>query len=1131
MPFATNDDEVLMMVKPQDLKPFKLDDEFIDIYKNKNPKHGMDILGLVTFYRTYSRPIEGLNRNEHWYETARRVVEGVMDIQYQYCMQHRRKWSDIKGQRIGQVLYDKLFNFKLSPPGRGLWMHGTKFIKERGGAALNNCAGISTENISNPNISSYPFVWAMDQLMLGAGVSSDTRGKNTLIIKQPSGNTKIYTIPDTREGWINSVWLLLESYFKGTNPYTFNYEMIRPSGLPIKGFGGTSSGPQPLILLHENIQKVLNSRIGSYLTSVDIVDIYNFIAKCVVAGNVRRCLPENAPIMLKNGIRQIKDVCVGDEVLTTQGYKRITKKMDQGIQKTIYIVTQCGDFECTPNHRMAVFDSYNTYKFKFAKDLMYNDRLVFVSKNIDGVKTHLPEYQYVKPPHSTTCKDIVIPELTTDVAWFFGYFHGDGHVRTRSDNKRFGGISLSCNLSHTNIIEKCVNIIKLFGINPWIQKTEGHWVNVHGVSYQLMDYFSQFKQSNTDITIPDFINNGTVEIRASYLAGLFDADGSCNTRPIQAVASVYENFTLQVSSLYASLGIPVRIKHKERREIKWKPINTIVFSTSKALTRFIQIISKYSLKFELNRTTKFIGYNQHDATFPKDFWHKSKDYKNSGMCDIHKTPGGRIPHATLERILDQELPLVPIRVRTVIQGREIQTYDIEVDDVHEFSCDGLLTHNSATLLLGDVDDTEFITMKDPLRHQEELLDRRWASNNSVFVRAGKTRYEDFKDSICSNGEPGFIWLENAQTHGRMIDLPDNKDKNVKIFNPCGEIPLESAGVCNLVTVYPSHHDTYDEFEESIKYAYMYAKTVTLLDTAWPETNNIVHESRRIGISVSGITDAFEKHGRNTTLNWFDNAYKYVQKLDIEYSKNWLHIPESRRLTTVKPEGTVSLLAGVSPGIHYPHDKYYIRRVRISANSPLCDILEKHGYHYEIERDNKAFEFPMMSEYFSKSKQTVSVEEQFQNAVDLQRIWSDNAVSITITFKHKIKRDGYGTPIDVNGNIITKDNPQPYVILESEIDEVIRCLYKYENQLKGVSLLPDDPFAYPLMPYESITKAKFDDMWSKITPIDFHDINLYQGPEKLERFCNSESCEFKQEVADIHDAQSEKSFIALNDPDV
>ncbi len=135
---------------------------------------------------------------------------------------------------------------------------------------------------------------------------------------------------------------------------------------------------------------------------------------------------------------------------------------------------------------------------------------------------------------------------------------------------------------------------------------------------------------------------------------------------------------------------------------------------------------------------------------------------------------------------------------------------------------------------------------------------------------------------------------------------------------------------------------------------MYAKTVTLLDTAWPETNNIVHESRRIGISVSGITDAFEKHGKNTILNWFDNAYKYIQKLDIEYSKNWLHIPESRRLTTVKPEGTVSLLAGVSPGIHYPHDKYYIRRVRISTNSPLCDILEKHGYHYEIERDNKAF---------------------------------------------------------------------------------------------------------------------------------------------------------------------------------
>ena len=68
----------------------------------------------------------------------------------------------------------------------------------------------------------------------------------------------------------------------------FDYDLIRPYGSPIKGFGGTASGPQPLITMHETIRRVVGSRVGEKLDSRAIVDIVNLIGTCVVAGNVRR---------------------------------------------------------------------------------------------------------------------------------------------------------------------------------------------------------------------------------------------------------------------------------------------------------------------------------------------------------------------------------------------------------------------------------------------------------------------------------------------------------------------------------------------------------------------------------------------------------------------------------------------------------------------------------------------------------------------------------------------------------------------------------------------------------------------------------------------------------------------------
>ncbi len=186
-------------------------------------------------------------------------------------------------------MYERIFNMKFLPPGRGLWAMGTAITEERGlYAALNNCAFVSTKTIKEDYAK--PFCFLMDASMLGVGVGFDCKGAGEIIVKgvDKTRDESTFEIPDTREGWVESLKVLLESYFHGTASIKFDYSKIRAAGEPISGFGGVSSGHEPLLEVHDDIKKVLEKNSGEPITVTTIVDIMNLIGKCVVAGNVRR---------------------------------------------------------------------------------------------------------------------------------------------------------------------------------------------------------------------------------------------------------------------------------------------------------------------------------------------------------------------------------------------------------------------------------------------------------------------------------------------------------------------------------------------------------------------------------------------------------------------------------------------------------------------------------------------------------------------------------------------------------------------------------------------------------------------------------------------------------------------------
>jgi ribonucleoside-triphosphate reductase len=177
----------------------------------------------------------------------------------------------------------------------------------------------------------------------------------------------------------------------------------------------------------------------------------------------------------------------------------------------------------------------------------------------------------------------------------------------------------------------------------------------------------------------------------------------------------------------------------------------------------------------------------------------------------------------------------------------------------------------------------------------------WMSNNSVAVDVG-TDLAPVIEGIARNGEPGVIWLDQSRKYGRLIDPPNNKDWRVAGYNPCAEQSLESYEMCTLVETYIGRHDSLEDFKRTLKVAYLYAKTVTLMPTHWQRTNAIMQRNRRIGTSISGIANFADNNGVTELRKWMDEGYATVQNYDRIYSE-WLCIRESIKTTTVKPSGT------------------------------------------------------------------------------------------------------------------------------------------------------------------------------------------------------------------------------------
>ena len=370
---------------------------------------------------------------------------------------------------------------------------------------------------------------------------------------------------------------------------------------------------------------------------------------------------------------------------------------------------------------------------------------------------------------------------------------------------------------------------------------------------------------------------------------------------------------------------------------------------------------------------------------------------------------------------------------------------------------------SAQIAIGDADDVEY------------LLAKRWdlgnipswraMSNNSVVCNDIGDLHEFFWDGYEGKGEPyGLINLKLSRKIGRLGET-QYPDPDVQGYNPCAEQSLADGETCCLAEVYLPNIETKEELIDVCKLLYRVNKHSLALPFHLKVTEEVVHKHMRMGIGVTGFLQSTEAQ-----KGWLWDVYEELRAFDKQYSKD-KGFPESIKLTTVKPSGTLSLLPGVTPGCHPAYARYMIRRIRISANHPLVQTCRDHGYPVEYQqnfdgsedRSTVVVSFPFRHPDHAVLAKDMTAISQLETVRWLQENWSDNSVSCTVYYR------------------------------KEELPEIKKYLKKhYKNSHKSLSFLLHNEHGFKQAPLEEITEEQYNELVAKtrlITAIEEANIGL------------------------------------------
>lgn len=314
---------------------------------------------------------------------------------------------------------------------------------------------------------------------------------------------------------------------------------------------------------------------------------------------------------------------------------------------------------------------------------------------------------------------------------------------------------------------------------------------------------------------------------------------------------------------------------------------------------------------------------------------------------------------------------------------------------------------------------------------------------------------------------GLINLPLSRSVGRLSEH-EFDDPGVEGYNPCGEQSLEPYESCCLGEIFLPNVKSKKEFIEIATLLYRINKHSLALPCHNKETEDVVYKNMRMGIGLTGILQATEEQ-----ISWADDVYQHLRDFDARYSEVMGWNP-SIKLTTVKPSGTLSLLPGVTPGVHPAYAQYMYRRIRIASDHPLVATCRAHGYPVEYQRafdgsnnrNTVVVTFPYAYPDGTKLAKDMSALDQLAWVKKMQEIWSDNSVSCTVYYK------------------------------KEELPAIREYLSKhYRNSHKSLSFLLHSDHGFDQAPYEEVTKEQYEELRANSRLISSIDSAEFEGSDE------------------------------------
>ena len=445
----------------------------------------------------------------------------------------------------------------------------------------------------------------------------------------------------------------------------------------------------------------VNNAAKSSTGAVSFMNVYSELTK-----EVALCIEGTQRVLTPFGMKEIKDVIVGDFVWTRLGFIKVINTYDNGIRPVYKTKTKFGyEIETTDDHVFLTCNENGLVEKKISEFVVDEPICMLNGCNISGEEQTLTHDLYApkigrisnqfgtygEMVYDNTLKTNIPTKLDKKLAYLIGYAIGDGYTNKASSKNDDGNLTLtvSCNSNDVEIINKIIKYTKdVFDVDcKPIKKNNENCVQIRIVCNEGCCFLNEnglLKPTTEFLRIPKKIFNSNTEIQMAFFSGLFDADGYASGRKKGYVLiTVNENLKNDVQKLLLSNGVMSKCHIEEPKNKKWK-------------TKYcVTIVGKYNQQKLVDLCTESIKISNLNFVSKRDCYLSPYTIKSASLLKESFIPSdGFVSVNALSRSTSyKDGILTQDYFKSLDYVGEKHVYDIELESEHLFWCEGFYVHN------------------------------------------------------------------------------------------------------------------------------------------------------------------------------------------------------------------------------------------------------------------------------------------------------------------------------------------------------------------------------------------------------------------------------------------------------